>query len=135
METPFEKWMFVLKNLHKLDRIPDKLRESIFEKLFMAAEIAKFSKKEHQHYEDSLKYYRDLKNSLDTAKEEGLIEGEQIGLQKGEQIGMQKGEQIGMQKGERIKAIEIAKNLKISGLSSDIISKATGLSNEEISAL
>ena len=147
LETPFDKWMYVLKNLHKLDRIPDKLRESIFEKLFMAAEIAKFSKKEHQYYEDSLKYYRDLKNSLDTAKEEGLIEGraegeqigmqkgEQIGMQKGEQIGMQKGEQIGMQKGERIKAIEIAKNLKLSGLSVEMISKATGLSEEEISAL
>ena len=119
LETPFEKWMFVLKNLHKLDRIPDKLRESIFEKLFMAAEIAKFSKKEHQHYEDSLKYYRDLKNSLDTAKEEGLIEGEQIGLQKGEQIGMQK----------------VALNAKKMGMPIKDISDLTGLSEEEISAL
>lgn len=127
LETPFEKWMFVLKNLHKLDRIPDKLRESIFEKLFMAAEIAKFSKKEHQHYEDSLKYYRDLKNSLDTAKEEGLIEGEQIGLQKGEKIGMQKGEQIGMQK--------VALNAKKMGMPIKDISDLTGLSEEEISAL
>ena len=127
LESPFEKWMFVLKNLHKLDRIPDKLRETIFEKLFMAAEIAKFSKKEHQHYEDSLKYYRDLKNSLDTAKEEGLIEGRAEGRAEGEQIGMQKGEQIGMQK--------VAKNAKIKGMSIKDISELTGLSEDEILAL
>ena len=39
------------------------------------AEIAKFSKEEVQSYEDSLKTYRDLKNSLDTAREEGEIKG------------------------------------------------------------
>ncbi|MBP8850170.1 MAG: hypothetical protein KBG80_06400 [Breznakibacter sp.] len=33
-------------------------------------------------YEDSLKYYRDLKNSLDTAKEEGVIEGIAKGIEK-----------------------------------------------------
>ena len=105
--------------------------EHIFEKRFMAAEIAKFSKKEHQHYEDSLKYYRDLKNSLDTAKEEGLIEGraegEQIGLQKGEQIGLQKGEQIGMQK--------VALNAKKMGMPIMDISDLTGLSEEEINRI
>ncbi len=37
-------------------------------------EIAKFSKEEYKDYEDSLMHYRDLKNSLDTSKEEGRIE-------------------------------------------------------------
>ncbi len=41
---------------------------------FETAEISKFNRKEYQEYEDSLKYYRDLKNSLDTAKEEGKNE-------------------------------------------------------------
>jgi NACalpha-BTF3-like transcription factor len=62
------------RNLHKLDRIPEKLKETIFLKLFETAEIAKFSQQEYQDYENSLKYYRDLKNSLDTAKEERSIE-------------------------------------------------------------
>ncbi|HHS95224.1 MAG TPA: hypothetical protein ENJ45_01440 [Phaeodactylibacter sp.] len=43
-------------------------------KLFTTAEIAKFSKEEFQQYQDSVKYYRDLKNSIDTAKEEGRKE-------------------------------------------------------------
>jgi predicted transposase/invertase (TIGR01784 family) len=47
----------------------------------------------------------------------------------------QESELKGRVEGELNKAIEIAKNLKLSGLSAEIISKATGLSEEEISAL
>ncbi len=63
LETRFDKWLFVLRNFNKLDRVPDKLREQIFDKLFETAEIAKFTPAQIQSYEDSLKYYRDLKNS------------------------------------------------------------------------
>ena len=45
-----------------------------FEKLFETAEIARFIPDQIRLYEDSLKYYRDLKNSLETAKEEGREE-------------------------------------------------------------
>lgn len=75
LETRFDKWLYVIKNLNKLDRIPEKLRERIFEKVFELAEIAKFSPEEVQAYEDSLKVYRDIKNSIDTAREEGEKEG------------------------------------------------------------
>ena len=75
LKTRFDKWLFVLRNLNRLDRVPDKLKERIFEKLFETAEIAKFTPNQVQSYEDSLKYYRDLKNSLDTARDEGMAEG------------------------------------------------------------
>jgi predicted transposase/invertase (TIGR01784 family) len=68
--THFDKWLYVIRNLNRLERIPDKLREKIFEKLFEAAEIARFTPEQVRSYEDSLKYYRDLRNSIDTAKEE-----------------------------------------------------------------
>ena len=74
LETRFDKWLFVLRNLNKLDRIPDKLKGQIFERLFETAEIAKFTPDQVRSYEDSLKYYRDIKNSLDTARDEGKIE-------------------------------------------------------------
>lgn len=74
LETRFDKWLYILKNLNKLDRLPEKLKESVFEKVFEVAEIAKFSREEYISYEDSLKYYRDLKNSLDTAKDEKAME-------------------------------------------------------------
>lgn len=86
LETRFDKWLFVLRNLNKLDRVPDKLREYIFDKLFETAEIARFTPDQIRSYEDSLKYYRDLKNSLDTAKEEGKIEVAWKALLKGYSI-------------------------------------------------
>lgn len=75
LETKFDSWLYVLKNLHKLHDRPKKLREKIFEKFFETAEIAHFNRKEREEYEESLKYYRDLKNTLDTARDEGKIEG------------------------------------------------------------
>ena len=103
----FEKWLYVIKNLNKLDRIPDKLREKVFEKLFETAEIAKFTPEQVRSYEDSLKYYRDLKNSLDTARGEGEIN----------------------------KATDVAiKSLK-KGLSIKDIAEITGLSESEIERL
>ncbi|NJN27649.1 MAG: PD-(D/E)XK nuclease family transposase, partial [Cyclobacteriaceae bacterium] len=64
LETRFDKWLYVIRNLNKLDRVPDKLREQIFDKLFATAEIAKFTPEQKRSYEDSLKYYRDIKASF-----------------------------------------------------------------------
>ena len=75
IKTRFEKWLYIIRNLNKLDRIPDELQEGIIERLFETAEIAKFTLQEAEAYEDSLKSYRDLKNSIETALEEGMAKG------------------------------------------------------------
>ena len=67
--------MIVLKNLSRLDERPAALKEKVFTKLFEEAEIAKFTPTELKEYEDSLKAYRDVKNSIDTALEKGREEG------------------------------------------------------------
>ena len=67
LETMFDKWLFVLRNLSSLLERPAALQERVFEKLFRQAEIAKFTPEERQDYEESVKIYRDLKNSIDTA--------------------------------------------------------------------
>jgi hypothetical protein len=36
------------KNLHKLDRVPEKLKESIFLQLFETAETSKFNQQEYE---------------------------------------------------------------------------------------
>ena len=82
LETRFDKWLYVIRNLNRLDRVPDKLREKIFEKLFETAEIAKFTPEQARSYEDSLKYYRDIKASLDTKFEEGIKKGIEKGIEK-----------------------------------------------------
>ena len=75
LETLYDKWLYVLKNLYKLENRPKALRDKVFDRLFQEAEIAKFSPEELREYEDSLKAYRDIKNSIETAKREGRIEG------------------------------------------------------------
>ena len=75
------------------------------------AEIAKFTQVELKEYEDSLKNYRDLKNSLDTAEEKGRVEGRE---------------------NEKIATIQ---RLLASGASVDIIAVATGLTQDEVKPL
>lgn len=57
------------------DRYINPLTDFVFKKLFEVAEIAKFTEREKKEYENSLKVYRDMKNVVDTAKEEGKEEG------------------------------------------------------------
>lgn len=52
--TLFDKWMFILRNLHRLQQRPVKLQEKVFEKLFKQAEIAKLTPEEMKTYEESL---------------------------------------------------------------------------------
>ena len=54
---------------------------------FIYVEIAKFTPQEVREYEASKKAYRDIKNSTDTAKQEGKQEG----LAEGMELGMAKG--------------------------------------------
>ena len=48
--------------------------DKVLERLFEEAEIAKFTTQEIREYEASKMAYRDIKNSIDTAKKEGRIE-------------------------------------------------------------
>lgn len=75
LKTHFDKWMYVFTHLQKLQDRPKALQERVFKKLFDVAEIAGFSEKERKEYEKSLKTYRDIKNVVDTAREEGKVEG------------------------------------------------------------
>ncbi|MFK7983860.1 MAG: Rpn family recombination-promoting nuclease/putative transposase [Saprospiraceae bacterium] len=101
-KSHYERWLWVFKNLPSLDDIPPALQETIFIKLFDISEVANFGPKERAAYQQSLKHLWDLNNVVDTAKKEGLEEGEAIGLEKGEVIGLEKGEAIGLEKGEAI---------------------------------
>ena len=124
LETNFDKWLYVLRNLSRLDNQPTYLRNEVFNRLFSQAEIARFDKKELKAYEDSLKAYRDIKNSLDTAKEEGRAEGLAEGLEKG----LEKGRAEGASE----KALTIAREMLALNISVDTIKKVTGLTDNEI---
>ncbi len=139
LESNFDKWLFVIKNLNKLNEIPERLQTKIFKKLFNVAQYSAMNETERAKYEESLKYYNDLKNSLDTAFDDGkteaydelmpIIKHKEKELeqerQKAEQE-RQKAEQ------ERQKLIETAKFLKSLNVPNKTISEKTGLSIDEI---
>ena len=88
-----------------------------------------------REYETSKMAYRDIKNSVDTAKREGIAEGKEIGMKEGMAKGKQEGLAEGMEKGMNQKALEIAKNMLAMGLSAEQVAKATQLPLEIIKNL
>ena len=121
--TLYDKWLYVLKNLSRLDKRPAALKEKIFSKLFGEAEIAKFTPTELKEYEDSLKAYRDVKNSIDTA------------LEKGREEGRVEGREEGRAEGREQRNIEIAKKMLAAGMDIDTVINMTDLSKSEIEKL
>src|SRR5690554_8230914 len=79
LTSQFDKWMYVLKNLSRLQDRPRALQEKIFERLFSAAEIARLNPKEMKAYDESLKVLWDNYSIIETAKEEGREEGREKG--------------------------------------------------------
>ena len=94
-----------------------------FDRLFEEAEIAKFTPQEMREYETSKMAYRDIKNSVDTAKREGIAEGKEIGMKEG------------MEKGMNQKALDIARNMLADGVDINLIMKYSGLTQEQIEKL
>jgi predicted transposase/invertase (TIGR01784 family) len=132
LETNFDKWLYVIKNLHRLEQIPERVQDKIFEKVFKVAQFSALNKEEREKYEDSLKYYNDLKNSLDTAFEEGREEGKQENLQLLEQA--KEREEDERRQKEEVRRKLAQKMLKYGEPIEEII-KETGLSHDEIEKL
>lgn len=113
--THFDKWLYIIKNLPQLECRPVKLQEKVFDNLFRTAEIAKFTPAEVYQYEDSVKVYRDLRNTLDYAIEDGRAQGHAEGLKEG--------------------IIHIALQMLKDGEPVEKIMRYTGLTAEQIQAL
>ncbi|MGB0561011.1 MAG: Rpn family recombination-promoting nuclease/putative transposase [Spirulinaceae cyanobacterium] len=135
LENRFEKWLYVLRNLPEIQEIPESLQEQVFTKLFETAEIAQFNREELSSYENSLKYYRDLQNSIDTARDEGKTEGIEVGRQEGIEMGRQEGIEMGRQEGMTAGAKAIARSLLQEGVNENVIRKTTGLTAEQLTQL
>lgn len=87
------------------------LGRAVFRKLFTAAEIAALGHEERKQYERDMMTENDYRNTIEYARYEGMQQGEQSGLAKA------------------------ATEMKRMGLGTDIIRKATGMSEAEIAAL
>ena len=75
-----------------------------------------FTREELKSYEDSKKFYRDIKNSMDTAFEEGKEEGKEEGLKEG----------------KKTMIVEIIQNGVSNNMSVEILTQLTGLTEKEV---
>ncbi len=118
-ENDFERWIYVLKNMETLNRLPFRARKSVFDKLEKIVDIAALSKDEREKYDESIKVYRDNLAVMAFEREDGREEGIEIGRKKGNYE----------------KALAIAYKMKADGLPFDVIAKYSELSIETISKL
>ncbi|HBK32443.1 MAG TPA: hypothetical protein DEF88_11965 [Porphyromonadaceae bacterium] len=114
-KTNVEQWLYILRNMTTLEKIPFKDRNPVFEKLERITDLASLSKEERQRYDADIRMYRDRLAQMNTAKRDGRKEGKKEGKKEAQ--------------------TEIARNLKTKGLSADFIAETTGLSVEEIDKL
>ena len=106
-DNDFERWIYVLKNMETLNRLPFKAQKSVFKKLEQIVDIASMSKADRIKYDESIKKYRDTLAVMSGQWLEGKAEGIQ----------------------------EVAKNMKAMKMSDKQIAAATGLSEETIKSL
>ena len=74
-ETDFERWIYVLKNMETLNRLPFKARKAVFQRLEDIVDIASLTKEERIRYDESIKVYRDNLVTEAYALEKGRAEG------------------------------------------------------------
>lgn len=81
---------------------------------------SKFTPREQREYEASKMAYRDIKNSIDTAKREGKEEGLAEGMEKG------------IEKGMNQRSLEIARKMLAKGMDAATVMEITGLSKSQL---
>ena len=117
------KWCYAIKNMWRMTDTDIPSEDRIFHELYEDCKISKLSDMEKKEYEKSILEYDDVKDALDyhrrLAKAEGKAEGIAEGIEKGI---VEAKQQI---------AVELLKN----GIDIETISKATGLTKDEIEQL
>ena len=106
-ENDFDRWIYVLKNMDTIKRLPWAAQNSVFQKLAEIADVSSLTKEERLHYDEALRKYRDTLCVLESAEQRGLKRGRE----------------------------ETARNMKADGMSIELIQKYSGLSPEEIAKL
>ena len=118
-ETGFEKWIYVLKYMEVLERLPFTAQKKIFDHLAKLPDVRFLSSEEREKYDESIKAVDDYYGVLMSYYMNGIDEG----VAKGEA------------RGSHHKSLEIAKKIMAKGMDENTIMEITGLTQEEIRKL
>ena len=109
--TDFEKWIYVLKHMETLERIPFETQKKIFKRLEDVADISSLKKEDMEKYEES----------------QNMVDNYNLGMYSAWLTGNEKGKLEGK--------IETAHNLLLMGMSVPQVMQATGLTHEQVEKL
>ena len=111
-ENQVERWIYLLKNMETLNRLPWAAQSAVFQKLESIADVGGMTRDERLQYDEALRKYRDTISVFEGARMEGREEGIKEGMKKG--------------------MVANARKMKAYGLALDMISDITGLTIEEV---
>ena len=110
-ENQVERWIYLLKNMETLNRLPWAAQSAVFQKLESIADVGGMTRAERLQYDEALKKYRDTISVFEGVRMEGNAEGRE---------------------NEKKATIQ---RLLASGASVDIIAIATGMSEADVKLL
>ena len=119
-ENQVERWIYLLKNMETLKRLPWAAQSAVFQKLESIADVGGMTRAERLQYDEALKKYRDTISVFEGVRMEGRMEGRKEGRMEGNAEGR-----------ENEKKATI-RRLLASGASVDIIAIATGMSEADV---
>ena len=134
-ENQVERWIYLLKNMETLSRLPWAAQSAVFKKLESIADVGAMSRDERLKYDEALRKYRDTISVFEGARMDGLMEGRMEGRKEGRKEGLMEGRMEGRMEGQRSEKMENARKMKTYGLALDMIAEITGLSIEEVRGL
>ena len=122
-ESQVERWIYLLKNMETLSRLPWAAQSAVFKKLESIADVGAMTRDERLKYDVALKKYRDTISVFEGARLEGHEQG------------LLEGRAEGRAEGQRDEKVENARKMKAHGLSLKLIAEITGLTIDEVSNL
>lgn len=130
-ESEIERQLYLIKNMEKLNKQSKPYLSGEYKEIFRASELASMKKEDIVAYSDSIYKEMEMAETLEYNKEIARAEGMAQGITKGMAQGIAKGIAKGIAQGQKT----VALNLLRLGVDIETISKATGLSAEDILTL
>ena len=122
--TMVDKWTYFIKNARTLDVIPENTDDEGLRDAYDQAERYNWSKDELMNYDVASMREQDARGELSKAKRDGREEGREEGIKEGKEEGIKEGIKEG--------TLAIARTSLAQGLSVLLVSKITGLTEQEV---
>ena len=128
--TLYDKLIYALKNMSNWSRMPDALKDQVFEHLAKLAAVANLSEENRIAYDKAVDRYS-VSQIVEEDERRAAEERCRIALEEGTRKGIEKG----IKEGRKEEQYNIARQMKNDGVPVNSIIKYTGLAIEEIEQL